>query len=1344
MPITLNHSNIGIQYSTGSNYIIETVKSDLYLRNEIVDTIVRDNIQTAPVTPIVSIQEGSNIYAVESYTYSGTANTADFTRVFPKNTTCDILIIGGGGGGGKRHGGGGGAGTLLYHKNIILNGTYNIKVGKGGAGHSPSITTTTSTALDGNFSQFVKSDGTQNYYAVGGGRGTGSLGPPNPAPHVYANTNGGQGFLYDANITLSPNNIFNGVPVAVSNKQYVNTLPLPEGCRGNIGGIQINDAKGGGGGGAGGAGMNHGEESTLDDGYGGLGLAIDITGKSVVYAGGGNGTAWNGSVAQVFDPAYPTIESRGGGGFGSDNGTPQNGLDGTGGGGGAQGSDTNGIPSGSGGSGIVIIRYLLGTIPSNNILSTEPTVISPAAFTESIRTFAHSGGTEAQTTHTITVGQNTICDILIVGGGGGGGKTDAGGGGAGGLIYVQNIILTGTYDIKVGKGGLGGTSASTVAIVGDKGGNTSFIGTNANYVAYGGGGGGYGHPSDVEPSNLGPYGSSGGLGTSDQTRESFNVNTPGQGYLGGLGTAAEGGGGGGGSGGQGINSGNGGIGTQINITGTNLYYAGGGGGGHNPSGTSGGLGGGGSATFYGGNNATFYGGGGGGGGANWGNGGNGFSGVVIIKFKSTTNASILDGITHKRLNFAYNSDNLVAWYKFNGDYLDSSGNGHNLTNVGTVIQSTHIIEGQAVEFDSTDYLEFPATINPYTIWNGKGITFSFWIRITSITGTYSRFIDFQSAASSSSGIFFAFNGAGTQTFYLDCNGTTLEYNNNSITTNLGVWHHILWCIDKTGKWDVYLNNLRINNTQTSTVSNITYNLRYINKSTYTGNGVWGGQMDDFRIYDRALSAADVSLLYNKTYLVPPNTYTLNFPVPTIADINNNNNILLRGEYDISLSTANSSIIPKSNQYIPPPTTFSTSNISIRYNLLNPTLDPIGAQWTYNTSNTNVYHMGNVGIGTKSPEYHLDVRGFIHTSVGGYTQTGSENWIIQSDRRIKENIVKASYDKCLENVKNIELYNFNFKDNCVNTNDRHQLGFIAQEVQQVYPKAVEVGKIILDNNQGINDLLTLNTTQIKYTLYGAVKNLIERVENIESRVEQIYNMTLSSNFKSPSSNISISIINTSNMTVNTSNIATNTSNINTSNVAVSSSNIAVSTSNVAVSTSNIATNTSNIAVSTSNVAMSTSNIAVITSNVAVSTSNVAVITSNVSVSTSNIAVITSNVAVSTSNVAVITSNVSVSTSNIAVITSNVAVSTSNISVSTSNIATNTSNIATNTSNVSVSTSNVAVSTSNVAVNTSNIAASTSNIDTSNINTSNVAVSTSNIAVITSNITANTSNINTSNV
>ena len=165
-----------------------------------------------------------------------------------------------------------------------------------------------------------------------------------------------------------------------------------------------------------------------------------------------------------------------------------------------------------------------------------------------------------------------------------------------------------------------------------------------------------------------------------------------------------------------------------------------------------------------------------------------------------------------------------------------------------------------------------------------------------------------------------------------------------------------------------------------------------------------------------------------------------------------------------------------------------------------------------------------------------MRGNIFTSVGGYTQTGTENWIIQSDRRIKENIVKASYEKCLDNIKKIELYNFNFKENYVKTNDRNQLGFIAQEVQEVYPKAV-----VVKPDDKIEELLTLNTTQIKYTLYGAVKSLIEKVENLEMRVDKLYKIAIPDVdiieiFESPS-NISIitSNISTSNLTTNLSNI-----------------------------------------------------------------------------------------------------------------------------------------------------------------------------------------------------------------
>ena len=281
---------------------------------------------------------------------TGLVGQTQYTFTTTENLICDILVIGGGGGGGRRHGGGGGAGTLIYQKNVIVNGTYTIKVGKGGQGCQSSGSVTANTI--GYSSQFIKSDSSQEYLATGGGNGGAGI--------IQASTtNGGGTNTVDINLTLNTTNKINGNIVSVVNKQYVNTLISPEGCRGNMGGIMSTSWKGGGGGGAGGIGMNHDEEATVFDGYGGLGLAIDITGTTVIYAGGGNGSDYYGTISQVFDPSYPTIQSRGGGGFGSDNGTPQNGLDGTGGGGGGQGFDN--VNGGNGGSGIVIIRYRRNT-----------------------------------------------------------------------------------------------------------------------------------------------------------------------------------------------------------------------------------------------------------------------------------------------------------------------------------------------------------------------------------------------------------------------------------------------------------------------------------------------------------------------------------------------------------------------------------------------------------------------------------------------------------------------------------------------------------------------------------------------------------------------------------------------------------------------------------------------------------------------------------------------------------------------------------------------------------------------------------------------------------------------
>ena len=60
-------------------------------------------------------------------------------------------------------------------------------------------------------------------------------------------------------------------------------------------------------------------------------------------------------------------------------------------------------------------------------------------------------------------------------------------------------------------------------------------------------------------------------------------------------------------------------------------------------------------------------------------------------------------------------------------------------------------------------------------------------------------------------------------------------------------------------------------------------------------------------------------------------------------------------------------------------------------------------------------------------------------------------------------------------------------------------YIVKEVQNVYPKAVEANQIYVSGDNRIDDLLSLDTTQIDYTLYGAIKYLIDKVEYYEKKL-----------------------------------------------------------------------------------------------------------------------------------------------------------------------------------------------------------------------------------------------------
>ena len=255
------------------------------------------------------------------------------------------------------------------------------------------------------------------------------------------------------------------------------------------------------------------------------------------------------------------------------------------------------------------------------------------------------------------VGGPSNVDYLVVAGGGSG-QTFGGGGGAGGYRTTfpspgcnagSFPISSTTYPITVGAGG-----SAPSAFNANKG-NPSTFSTITSAAGGRGGGGCVGGPAD--PNSPGGSGGGGGAGGWSQLAGTGNTPpvSPPQGNSGGLGNnpvsgrpgLGSGGGGGAsavGSDAPGNDGGAGGNGSSNSITGSPVTYAGGGGGSSgtgNPggSGASGGSGGGGPGGNNGGNgtagNANTGGGGGAGhyNGPTLGVGGNGGSGIVIIRYK---------------------------------------------------------------------------------------------------------------------------------------------------------------------------------------------------------------------------------------------------------------------------------------------------------------------------------------------------------------------------------------------------------------------------------------------------------------------------------------------------------------------------------------------------------------------------------------------------------------------------------------------------------------------------------------------------------------------------------------
>ena len=140
----------------------------------------------------------------------------------------------------------------------------------------------------------------------------------------------------------------------------------------------------------------------------------------------------------------------------------------------------------------------------------------------------------------------------------------------------------------------------------------------------------------------------------------------------------------------------------------------------------------------------------------------------------------------------------------------------------------------------------------------------------------------------------------------------------------------------------------------------------------------------------------------------------------------------------------------------------------------------GVDCTLSDSKMVIQHDGNVGLGTTSPSYPLQVDGGVQTSQwSGYYSAGSSGavttgsgqtisiksqhfiysggMIVTSDQRIKTNISEVPDNLSLQKLRDISCCYYEYKDKIVRGSEK-TIGFIAQQVKQHMPMAVGVNLI----------------------------------------------------------------------------------------------------------------------------------------------------------------------------------------------------------------------------------------------------------------------------------------------
>jgi hypothetical protein len=144
----------------------------------------------------------------------------------------------------------------------------------------------------------------------------------------------------------------------------------------------------------------------------------------------------------------------------------------------------------------------------------------------------------------------------------------------------------------------------------------------------------------------------------------------------------------------------------------------------------------------------------------------------------------------------------------------------------------------------------------------------------------------------------------------------------------------------------------------------------------------------------------------------------------------------------------------------------------------------GVQTAY-ISYSGSYIWNRLGVGAApSTSYSLYVNGAVYTT-SNYAS---------SDRRLKANVEAANLDMCWDAVKALPLQRFEWNTPIEGQQDQRMLGWIAQDVLAVFPKAITTA-----NMHGLEDCHNINHDQLFKIAYGGLQKAISHIEALETKV-----------------------------------------------------------------------------------------------------------------------------------------------------------------------------------------------------------------------------------------------------